>query len=106
MLILQLGLHFSESDGSDVRSLDSTLWNGTNIREGGNSGIKLQVAVDRSIHVEAKYRHSRADRQQHSEEETVSRVWHSVSISYLTVIFDALLTHLCQPKVDSDPRGV
>jgi len=50
MLILQLGRHFSEHDGSQVQpvSHDSTLWTANPRR----SGVKLQVAVDRSVHVE------------------------------------------------------
>jgi hypothetical protein len=49
MLILQLGLHFSEHDGSRVRPLprDSTFWT-----DSPGSRIKLQVAVDKSVRVE------------------------------------------------------
>jgi len=53
MLILQLGLHFPEHDGSRVSTLplpnDSAFWSAN----GHGSGFKLQVAVDKSVRVEA-----------------------------------------------------
>lgn len=104
MLILQLGRHFSETDGSSVQSQESKLWNATQLRNGSPSGIKLQVAVDRSIHVEAtKYRRSESDMERY--EETAPRVWHSVCSLSSAAILGNHSDAFIQPKVYSDPHS-